>query len=182
MGPQRPRSPSATSAARPTVTFDNPTEWTFWGDYKVGDETGEPDAATGGTIAEGPLVGQEFGEVYHSTEVPAGESVSVDIEVTGDEPVDVSAWAKRGPEQRSFSEAAPVSVTPCEQEPTEPPVTTDPATPPGTTDPTTDPSETDESTTEPTDTNNCDVDGDEAEDDGSAPTPAPQPGDLSVTG
>jgi hypothetical protein len=115
--------------------------------------------------------------------VPAGESVSVDIEVTGDEPVNVSAWVKRGPEQRSFSEAEPVSVTPCEPEPTEPP-SSDPTTPPGTPDPTKDPSETDEPTTEPTDddTDKGDVDGDEADEDGSAPTPTPQKAHLDVTG
>lgn len=169
-----------------TVTWSNPTEWTFFGDYKlVGEGGGESDDVTGQTIGEGPLAGQPFGKVYHQTEIPAGETVSVPLEFDEDAhdgQVKVMAWVKRGPEQRSFSAGEAVVDTDCAApvEPTEPPVTSEPTVPP-TTDPNTDPTETSSPTTEPTDDEEI-QDGDEAEADGSAPTPTPQKAHLAVTG
>lgn len=175
-----------------TITWTNPTPWEFTGDYKlVGEGGGTPDEMTGQTIAEGPLAGKPFGKLYDPQPVPAnGDQVSKTLtfeEDAHDGKVKVMAWVKRGPEQMSFSAGEARVDTDCEApvEPSEPP-TTDPTEPTveptesPTTEPSTDPSETDAPTTEPTDDE--DVDGDKANDDGSAPTPVPQPAHLAVTG
>ncbi|WP_007027027.1 hypothetical protein [Saccharomonospora iraqiensis] len=97
-----------------TVVFENSTEHTFFGDYRIGDEEGTPDDATGQEITEGPRAGQEFGPVYNQVEIPAGsadgDEVRVHLEL-GDEltedqgagSVTISSWVERGPEQKNFT-------------------------------------------------------------------------------
>lgn len=177
-----------------TITWTNSTPWEFTGDYKLlGEGGGTPDEMTGQTIAEGPLAGKPFGKLYDPQLIPAGDNATKTLtfaEDSHDGKVKIMAWVKRGPEQMSFSadEArvdtdceAPVEPSEPPVDPTEPPVEpTEPPTTEPSTDPSTDPSETDAPTTEPTDDE--DVDGDKANDDGSAPTPVPQPAHLAVTG
>ena len=159
------------------ITWENPTEWKFFGDYRIGDEQGTPaDPELPATIPEGPLAGEPYGPTYHLTDVPAGETVTETVTVPdGTEPVTVSAWIKRGPENHSYSVAAPVNITPCAPEttePTDPPQTTEPSSPAPTT-----PGDED-------DTSDDDVEqvGDEPDEDGTAPTPTPQEGHIAVTG
>lgn len=119
-----------------TITYDNPTDWTFWGDYRVGDEAGEGDDATGIVVAEGPLAGQEFGNVYHLTEIGPGGTEQVEVSVPEDAhggSVDVTAWINRGPEQHSFAAHVTVTVdTDCEEPSTTAPPSSDPTQPPST--------------------------------------------------
>lgn len=167
------------------ITWDNPTEWEFFGDYRVGDEQGTADDVTGQNISEGPLEGEPFGKTYNLTDLPAGQTVTETVTVPeGTEDVQVSAWVKRGPEQRSYSQAAPVSITPC------PPETPDPTTPP-------EPAEPTEPSEEPTETKPAgdkpDKDDkhkhgkdhksvDQVEAKKEAPTPTPQEDHIAVTG
>ena len=167
-----------------TVTWDNPTQWTFFGDYEMGQQDGQADAVTGEKISEGPLAGESFGKTYNQTPVPAGESVTEKIELppkyAGKGEVTIKAWIKRGPEQHSFSKAEPITITACEPDTTEPtptPPPTDGEQPPA--DDENDdksPAGDDEPTTDDDD------DQDEADEDGIAPTPEPQEAHIAVTG
>lgn len=114
-----------------TVVFENTTEHIFYGDYRIGDEAGEADDATGQPITEGPRAGQKFGPVYNSTQVNPGETVRVHLEIGDDLTEDqnegavtVSSWVERGPEQKNFTGTREKEVvTDCTEEPTPPPST-----------------------------------------------------------
>lgn len=127
-----------------TITYTNsiPDEfsgsWAYWGDYRVGDEAGQPDSAfpdlpvdSDGElvvdeyqnghnhgvdpeqlITSGPLAGEKFGLQYNPVLIHRGETVPVDVVVTA--PTTLAAWIKRGPDQPWYVGEVEVEV-PCEQ-------------------------------------------------------------------
>lgn len=116
-----------------TVTYTNPTEFEFVGDYQIGSEGGQADAVTGETIAEGPLAGEKWGNVFHPTPVAPGDATTVDVEVpadtadvNGDGVITVRAWIDRGPEQHWFAPPVHTEVELCEPETTTSPEPEDP--------------------------------------------------------
>ncbi|MCP2255828.1 hypothetical protein LY13_004610 [Prauserella aidingensis] len=111
-----------------TVTFSNPTDFKFFGDFQIGSESGTADDVTGDTIEEGPLENETWGNVFHLTPIAAGseETVTVEVpvdtpDVNGDGVITVRAWIDRGPEQHFFAPAQSVDVDLCEPESTTPP-------------------------------------------------------------
>src|SRR5690554_1968377 len=125
-----------------TYTNDMPTEftgsWAYWGDYRVGDEAGQPDSAfpdlprdsddqlviedyqdghnhgvdPDTLITSGPLAGKTFGLQYNPVLIHRGETRTVNVEVTA--PATLAAWIKRGPEPPWYVGEVEVEV-PCEQ-------------------------------------------------------------------
>ncbi|MGV2383653.1 MAG UNVERIFIED_CONTAM: LPXTG cell wall anchor domain-containing protein [Thermobifida fusca] len=140
-----------------TYTNDMPTEftgsWAYWGDYRVGDEAGQPDSAfpdlprdsNGDLVVEdyqdghnhgvdpdtvitsGPLAGEAFGLQYNPVLIHRGETRTEDVVVTA--PTTLAAWIKRGPEPPWYVGEVVVEV-PCEQADDISPASPTPATPP----------------------------------------------------
>src|SRR5690606_8509226 len=142
-----------------TITYTNaiPDEfsgsWAYWGDYRVGEQAGQPDSASpdlpldsdgqlaadesqdghnrGVTpeqeIASGPLAGEEFGLQYNPVLIHRGATRTVDVEV--DAPTTRAAWIKRVPEPPWYVGEVKVEV-PCEHDDDTPPTTPTPTTPP----------------------------------------------------
>lgn len=128
-----------------TITYTNavpaglPGSWAYWGDYRVGDEAGQPDSefpdlprdsddqlviedyqdghnhgvdpAT--LITSGPLAGKAFGLQYNPVLIHQGGTRTVDVVVNA--PTTLAAWIKRGPEQPWYVDEVVVEV-PCEQD------------------------------------------------------------------
>lgn len=127
-----------------TITYTNsvPDEfsgsWAYWGDYRVGEQAGQPDSAfpdlpldsDGELVVEdyqdghnhgvdpdtlitsGPLAGEAFGLQYNPVLIHRGDTRIVDVAVNA--PTTLTAWIKRGPEQPWYVGEVVVEV-PCEQ-------------------------------------------------------------------
>lgn len=127
-----------------TITYTNavPAElagsWAYWGDYRAGDEAGQPDSefpdiprdSDGQLVVEdyqdghnhgvdpdtlitsGPLAGEAFGLQYNPVLIHQGDTRTVDVVV--DAPATLVAWIKRGPEQPWYVGEVAVEV-PCEK-------------------------------------------------------------------
>lgn len=97
-----------------TLTYVNPTPHGYGGDYRLGDEPGTPDDHSDHVPSEGPWAGEPLGDRYNRVSLPAGQTVTVVVEVTED--TTVSYWANRGPENRAYAAKQTVDVVACEDD------------------------------------------------------------------
>src|SRR5690625_2929303 len=91
-----------------SIIFNNNSDYDFLADYKVGDQEGEEDEATGEKIDGGTHDGKPFGPVYTPVDVPAGESVTEVVDVEEDTEVSYRIW--RGPENDWYVPCQSVEV------------------------------------------------------------------------
>lgn len=125
----------ATVCGQATITYTSTNTLPYSGDYRVGDEAGEPDQFSDLEVAEGPFAGALFGPRFHPTPIPAGATVPVVVDLGEDQgggEVTVAAWVNRGPEQKAYAAVVTATVdTDCEPpvETTTPPPTTPEETP-----------------------------------------------------
>ena len=94
-----------------SIIFNNNSDYDFLADYKVGDQEGEEDEATGEKIDGGTHDGKPFGPVYTPVDVPAGESVTEVVDVEEDTEVSYRIW--RGPENDWYVPWQSVEVAGC---------------------------------------------------------------------
>lgn len=141
---------AVTGSCTATITYTNavPAElagsWAYWGDYRAGDEVGQPDSefpdiprdSDGQLVVEdyqdghnhgvdpdtlitsGPLAGEAFGLQHNPVLIHQGDTRTVDVVVNA--PTTLAAWIKRGPEQPWYVGEVAVEV-PCEQADDTPP-------------------------------------------------------------
>ena len=142
-----------------TITYTNAVpaglagSWAYWGDYRVGDEAGQPDSAfpdlprdsDGQLVVEdyqdghnhgvdpdtlitsGPLADEAFGLQYNPVLIHRGDTRTEDVVVNA--PTTLAAWIKRGPEPPWYVGEVAVEV-PCAQADDTSPDSPTPATPP----------------------------------------------------
>ena len=142
-----------------TITYTNnvPDEfsgsWAYWGDYRVGEQAGQPDSEfpdlprdsddqlvvedyqdghnhgvdPDTLITSGPLADEAFGLQYNPVLIHRGGTRTVDVVVNA--PTTLAAWIKRGPEPPWYVGEVVVEV-PCEQADDISPASPTPATPP----------------------------------------------------
>lgn len=125
----------ASECGEATITYTSANTLPYSGDYRVGDEVGDPDDVSGLTVEEGPFEGESFGPRFNPVPIPAGATVPVLVEFDEDQgsgQVTVAAWVNRGPEQKAYA-AVVTSVVDTDCLP--PVTTTTPTTPPVTTTP-----------------------------------------------
>lgn len=110
------------------LTFANPTEHYFSGDYRVDGEAGIADQWSEMEIEEGLHAGELFGDRYHEVDLPPGQSQQVELTFdagTGEHTVE--AVIRRGAEQLWYAEWTTVTVDCGQPTPTPTPAPTVPA-------------------------------------------------------
>lgn len=86
------------------VTFANPTEHFFSGDYRIDGEDGTPDQWSDMEVSQGPHAGELFGDRYQQADLPPGQSSTVEVgfgEMSGEHLVE--AVIRRGAEQEWYA-------------------------------------------------------------------------------
>lgn len=95
-----------TVCGQATIVYTSNNTLPYVGDYRVGADTGTEDEFSLLEVAEGPFAGELFGLVYNAVPIPAGDEVSVQVELDEDQgggQVDIAAWVNRGPEQKAYA-------------------------------------------------------------------------------
>lgn len=109
------------------LTYSNPTEHYFSGDYRVDDEAGTPDQWSDMEIGQGPHAGELFGDRYQQVDLPPGQSSTVEVgfgELSGEHLVE--AVIRRGAEQEWYAPWVELTVD-CGQPSPSPTPTSSPA-------------------------------------------------------